>query len=420
MIRDHLGHTPLANLQNTLVQDLTRIWSTLSKPPGLEDSKIDDYFDFAFAALPHKILQPEKFVAEVHKLSRRFREGFKEHPQRTALRLDSESDGIFLPEYHRRIPADGFSIYASGVWDQIVNNKDLDLPTQQELLAQFRCDEIAREVMVAFDDTIEPLEAQRLSATKSGQPMLLPDLGSSLNSSRAAVIADFETEASRYHKGVYTRKRAELQNRIDDRLAALFRSQLVSAHKIGVAVFADSVSEAVRSGQKEGSTYDFARIVEVAKAKALSRFEQEAASLHVADAPWSDYTAELSTYRTDLDAASARLRTDEMRRLASRTDRWVRNQLHERIGLIFAALGSARGEGAPAEKLLWDGVWAVFTELVSEAETHLTERARGFDAGADEVATGLWRLRRRSWTALRTRIDEELMEGNILLKLREK
>jgi hypothetical protein len=31
-----------------------------------------------------------------------------------------------------------------------LTNKDLDLPTQQELLAQFRCDEIATVVVEAF------------------------------------------------------------------------------------------------------------------------------------------------------------------------------------------------------------------------------------------------------------------------------
>ncbi|CRK31841.1 hypothetical protein BN1708_018840, partial [Verticillium longisporum] len=32
---------------------------------------------------------------------------------------------------------------------------------------------------------------------------------------------------------------------------------------------------------------------------------------------------------------------------------------------------------------------------------------------------GLWRLRRKSWVALREKVEEEVMEGNILLKLRE-
>jgi len=35
------------------------------------------------------------------------------------------------------------------------------------------------------------------------------------------------------------------------------------------------------------------------------------------------------------------------------------------------------------------------------------------------VEVGLWRLRRKAWGVLRAKIDEEMMEGNLLLKLRE-
>ena len=97
------------------------------------------------------------------------------------------------------------------------------------------------------------------------------------------------------------------------------------------------------------------------------------------------------------------------------------------VGIEFNKLGSGRGgSGAPAEgekpateKDLWDRIWGVFTDTVSHAETRFTERARSFDASPDEVEVGLWRLRRKSWGALRDKIDEEMMEGNLMLKLRE-
>ncbi|KAG1061949.1 hypothetical protein G6F42_027542 [Rhizopus arrhizus] len=83
-----------------------------------------------YTGLPHKVLLPEKFNEEVAKLRTRFND-----PQ--------NADFVFKPEYHKRIPADGYHIYASGIWDKVLTNKDLDLPTQQELLAQYRCDEIS-------------------------------------------------------------------------------------------------------------------------------------------------------------------------------------------------------------------------------------------------------------------------------------
>ena len=425
VIRDHLGTTPLANLRNTLIQDLSRIWSGLNKPSGLEKSKIGDYFDFAFAALPHKILQPDRFVAEVEKLGTRFREGFRD-TRRDAFKSDQESDGVFLSEYHRRIPADGFSIYAQQVWEQIVNNKDLDLPTQQELMAQFRCDEISREVLEGFDETITPFESRQAEGTRLGHLEVLGGLGAAMRTARMKTIKAFETEASRYHKGVYSRKKGELESKMDGRLKVLFQGQLSAAQKSGVKDFSDAVSAAVKAGQKKGASYDFAAIVDREKTSALAKYEKEARGVLVEGAPWSNYKQEMSLYWKDLNEVSGRLRREEMRRLATRVERWVRSRLGESVGLEFNALGSGRGgSGAPetgergSETEIWDRIWSVFIKTVQEAEQRFTDRAKSFDADSGEVDVGLWRLRRKSWGVLRAKIDEEMMEGNLLLKLRE-
>lgn len=103
VIRDHIGQTPLANLQATLTADLNRIWESLSKPTELQDRKLSDYFDLAFTALPHKILSADKFESEVLNLRRRF--------------VDKTDEGyLFKPAYHKRIPADGVAFYMEGIW----------------------------------------------------------------------------------------------------------------------------------------------------------------------------------------------------------------------------------------------------------------------------------------------------------------
>jgi hypothetical protein len=411
----------VANLRDTLVQDLTKIWSTLSKPQGLENSKIEDYFDFAFAALPHKILQPEKFLEEVDKLSTRFTAGHRSAKDQEFV------GGVFLPEYHRRIPADGLSVYAEGVWDQIVNNKDLDLPTQQELLAQFRCDEISREVLVGFDAVIVPLEEQQAEATRLGKATVLPDLGVTGAGTREKCLKAFETQASRYHKGVYTVKRDELESKIDARLKALYQTQLSAAHKSGVAAFSDAVTNAVKAGQKAGGGYEFAEIVDKQKKKTLEYFKKEAQSLLIQGVAWTNFKPQYRLFEKELDEVSARLRKEEMRRLAIRVERWVRSRLGDAIGVEFNKLGSGRGgSGAPedgekpaTEKDLWDRIWNAFSGIVREAETQFADRAKSFEASPEEVEVGLWRLRRKSWVALREKIEEEMMESNILMKLRE-
>lgn len=361
----------------------------------------------------------------MQQLGTRFREGTKKKSD--ALLLDEQNAAILLPEYHRRIPADGFSHYAKGIWEQIESNKDLDLPTQQELLAQFRCDEIAREVMVAFDEAIVPLEARQSDAAKSGYSVVITELGRLLNQARKTVLDDFKVEASRYHPGVYKRKSAELEGLVDTRLKALFKGQLTAAHKEGVAKFTDAVSSAIKAGQKKGDNYNFQQIVQGEKTTATEKFQQEAERTIVQGAEWSEYQHELALYKKDLDQVSSQLRKDEIRRLATRVERWVRSHLSEGVGLQFNKLGSGRaGSGAPehgtrgnVEHDLWDRIWETFTETVYHADSRFSDRAKSLDASPEEVEVGIWRLKRKSWAVLRAKIDEEVMEGNLLLKLRE-
>lgn len=55
-----------------------------------------------------------------------------------------------------------------GIWQQVLANKDLDLPTQQELLAQFRCDELAAGVTELFNASAKavrrPIESGKVVA----------------------------------------------------------------------------------------------------------------------------------------------------------------------------------------------------------------------------------------------------------------
>jgi protein SEY1 len=426
VIRDHTGRTPLVNLRNSLINNLTRIWSSISKPTGLEDSRIEDYFDFAFAALPHKLLQPELFEKEVAKLGTRFRMGYKDR-KKIGL-LDEDQQPLLLPDYHRRIPADGFAVYANGVWEQIMSNKDLDLPTQQELLAQFRCLEISRECMVAFDEVVAPLEADQADAVKDGQPDIIKNLGEKLTTSREKLLEDFEGAASRYHKGVYQKQKEELMTTVDGRLKILFDGQLAAAHKLGLIAFDTAVSHSVKDGAKSGAQYDFAEIVETERTKAITQFEEVAKQSAVAGTPWSEYAPQLRLFHRELEKESKRLRQDEMRLLATRIERWIKSHIDESIGLEFNKLGSGRGGSrAPesgskpkTENDHWDRVWSIFTETVSQGENRFIDRAKSFDASNEEVEVGLWRLRRKSWTILKTKINDELAESNLGMKLREK
>lgn len=80
-----------------------KLWDSISKPPEFQDRKLEDYFDLDFVTLPHKLLVPEQFEAEVRQLRQRFAD-------------KSRPDYVFKPAYHKRIPADGVAFYMEGIW----------------------------------------------------------------------------------------------------------------------------------------------------------------------------------------------------------------------------------------------------------------------------------------------------------------
>lgn len=70
--------------------------------------------------------------------------------------------------------------------EQVQTNKDLDLPTQQELLAQFRCDEISTAALADFNEQAKP---QR-RPIESGK--VVEGLGGMMRSWRSGALGDFK------------------------------------------------------------------------------------------------------------------------------------------------------------------------------------------------------------------------------------
>lgn len=160
--------------------------------------------------------------------------------------------------------------------EQVLANKDLDLPTQQELLAQFRCDEIASVAFGEFEAQIVPLRKPVEAGTVN------ETLGSSMKESRSSAMSKFDVAASRYHPAVYQRKRAELLAKMNASLSPLFIGQLTNLHKAIVKEYRTSIAAALKT---EG--YNFGQLVREADRKAQAHFVKQASreSVHELSRP---------------------------------------------------------------------------------------------------------------------------------------
>lgn len=197
VIRDHVGVTPLSSLSESLINELESLWSGLNKPIGSEDVSLYDFFDLKFVGLSHKILQNDKFIEDVKQLGDQFSQSAIE-----------SNEAIFKPIYHQMLPLDGWCMYAQNCWNQIENNKDLDLPTQQILVARFKTNEILEDAFAKYfndyENMIQPILNNR------------DKLISELKTIKEQCLNDYDSMASRYTKQVYLENRQHLLSRINE------------------------------------------------------------------------------------------------------------------------------------------------------------------------------------------------------------
>lgn len=382
VIRDYVGLTPLSNLEDTITADLERIWASLSKPSGLEEARLTDFFDIAFAALPHKVLQAREFADGLAALRTRFVD-------------PAAPDYVFQTQYHKRIPADGLPHFLAGVWDQIVQNKDLDLPTQQELLAQFRCDEIAEAAFGTFSAAVGPFR----KALEGGG--ILATLGADMGTHRGTALSTFDRDASRYHPHVYARKRADLLARLNTALAPYFVAQLKNLHKSLVREFRARVQESVRE-----PGYDFGALVAHAHTDTLAKYEAAAAAVLLADTDWST-DDERSQFVAEIEAAAHALRAEESAKMIAQIEKELKKTIAEPVALALA-------RPVPA---MWDNVLEARSEAVHAARSAYVLRGKSLNCTPDEDERALAALERRGWIALFARIREQTADEVLSMRL---
>ncbi|KAF9653272.1 protein SEY1 [Thelephora ganbajun] len=383
VIRDHLGTTPMENLVATLTSDMEKIWDAISKPTELRDRQLKDYFDLSFTTLSHKLLRPDVFEADVNRLRGRFTD-------------KARDDYVFKPAYHKRIPADGVAFYMEGIWEQVQSNKDLDLPTQQELLAQFRCDEISAQALGDFN---EQSKSQR-KPVESGR--VVEGLGKMMRDWWTTALARYDQNASRYHKGVYQRKRADLIGVMESTLSPLFLGQLKNLHKSCLVSFKREMLDGMR-----GESYNFAEIVNDARSRFEQLFVSGSKELLIDGVSWS-YDEEYSLFREEVQSVADQCRKDETKKMVNVIERSFKRSIFEPVEIALTK---------PTPDM-WDKVLTAFRRILSKSEAAYLAKAESFNCTDDENMHSLATLRRRAWQALCAKIDEQTADAAIIGKLR--
>jgi hypothetical protein len=198
IVRDYIAQqTPFSALEAKLRGEMQRIWDELRKPDEYADARMEDFFDFRFEALPHYVLQRPQFDDDAASLRDRFTDAARE-------------DSFLNTAYHgnKSVPAEGFAQYSESVWSTIRDNQDLNLPSQRELLATFRCDQAIAAMMDKFQDArFAELQAAAGAAAD-------PELGVKVGAHLQGVVDEFDADTAKYAPAVVSRKRGELRKKL--------------------------------------------------------------------------------------------------------------------------------------------------------------------------------------------------------------
>ena len=208
VIRDHVTTTTaLEVLAKRILKDMHEIWNSIPKPTHWQNASVTDVFEFSFNSLAHFVLEPDNFERDCQELSNRF------------FHANNESY-LFRRSHPKTIPADGFAQYATGIWDTILENRNLDLPSQKQILSLHRCSDFLQQSYNLFLDDERVLMA---------------------NADAGNIIQNFEGECTRlikrsfglydvvtdgYHPEVRASKGSELRKKIFHDLSVLLDFQL--------------------------------------------------------------------------------------------------------------------------------------------------------------------------------------------------
>jgi len=275
VIRDHVRETsPFEALKAKLIDGVHHVWSKVRKPEQFQNAPVSDFFEFEFCSLPHKVLQPQSFTEGVMELKSRFAD-------------PSSSRYLFNTPFHgkKSVPSDGFAKYAHNVWETIRTNKDVNLPSQREMLATFRCDEISNTIFGQFASEFKELKEQTKAAYQD-------NLASRLSAMVDKALASYDIAAERYEESVVRKKRAELRHLLVESLNEVLAAQFTHINKRITDVFSTSLKSALPSGDRVSD--NFYTLAEAATQVAENKFK----ALTEESVP-SDFEYDSNAHHTD-------------------------------------------------------------------------------------------------------------------------
>ncbi|EGV64587.1 Dynamin-like GTPase that mediates homotypic ER fusion [Yamadazyma tenuis] len=387
VIRDHVGVTPVENLASTVTQDLIKMWDSLNKPSEVETLKFDEFFDVQFHALGHKILQEDKFHDDIKLLGDKF--------------VDSSSeDYLWKPNYHHDLPIDGWTMYASNCWEQIDSNKDLDLPTQQILVAKFKCDEIVNnlyeEFLVKYNELLNKESTKEFSHVDQVD---FKEIGLLMRDLKSDYLEQFDLMASKYNSSVYEQKRHLLGEKIIGEYKELFSTYNKKLSNLILKEFKRELEKDLDGIE------NFIDKVNRLKLNTVSKLNDNLVLISIGEINFDDSTG---TFIEELNDLISKQQVIELNAVITRLVKKLGTQLNKFIVFEVNSIGPES----------WDKIHNKFLDLIKASLSSYATRNGDYEfhLGISKETTNesITKFKFKSWCRFYQLIKKNLSKDNIL------
>ena len=192
-------------IESLILEDIHKIWKEIKIPEKFAGKGPENFFSFEFITLPHLIYKKDDFNKEIEDLRKR---------------LDKNDQNYFFNNLSsiKNVPADGLKQYVNQIWKDILNDKDLNIPSQREMLANYRCTEIKNKILLSHDKEFKDLYKSSLEKNIENIKDIFIDI-------KNRICTEYEKQACNYEEKVYKNFYNQLIEQISQKLYLCFLNQ---------------------------------------------------------------------------------------------------------------------------------------------------------------------------------------------------
>ncbi|GAW83055.1 hypothetical protein, conserved [Plasmodium gonderi] len=227
-------------VKNKIVEEyLNKIWGEMKKPSGTENANINNYFIVEVVGLSHGIIKKEEFLKDVENLRKKWI--YELRPL----------------QYSRNIPSDGFAQYCNNIWNTIVKQSQLDIPSQKEMLATFRCQEIKNNVL----NNITKVIKEKLATSSSSQHSSTIDDFKSWAEKEIVEksLDEYFVDACRYTESICLKTSEELLSSLFIQLQTIVDNNLNFTQRILSTKFSNELNNMYNACTSDKSIFHFCK-----------------------------------------------------------------------------------------------------------------------------------------------------------------